>query len=369
MSQPGIHIDDALPAGNVVLEKCDGQTVYLRPDLRDTQGHWFYWKFRVLGAQGNRLRFQFPSEEGLCLCTRGPAVSLDKGANWHWLGSEATEIPEHEAFVYTFGPEEQEVWFCTALPYLRSHWDAFLKTLHRECTEDILCKGHKGRPVPLLHLPGESEAPDVVVTARHHCCESSPGFLLEGFVEYWNSSSSLTVIPFVDLDGCEEGDQGKNRNGRDHNRDYLPDAMYPETRAIMLKLGSTTRPFLALDLHCPYVRNDLNDTLYIVGGADPEQADRQRIFSDLLAQHAEGLPYHPEDNVPYGTLWNTKTNYHDFKPFGRWAWEQEHCFFSSTFEIPYSSARGMEVTPERLRQFGRSLAKTVEAYLQNTDLT
>jgi len=357
-------IDADLPAGNILIDRREDNTVFLRPELRDTQGHWFYWKFRVVGAAGQRLRFQFPSQEGLCLGARGPAFSLDQGHTWTWLGAEHCGIPDDESFEFSFPSEAQEVWFCTALPYLLSDWERFLSSLDRPLERDVLCLGRKGREVPLLRLPGQPDAPRVVITARHHCCESSPGFLLEGLLTEWNCPAALTVIPFVDLDGCEDGDQGKKRNGRDHNRDYLPDAMYPETRAIMALLEAEERPFMALDLHCPYIRNDLNDTLYIVGGADPVQAERQRTFSDLLREHANGLPYHPEDNVPYGTLWNTKTNYQEFKPFGRWAWEQPGCFYSCTFEIPYSTARATEVTPDRLRTFGQSLARTVNTYLK-----
>ena len=40
------------------------------------------------------------------------------------------------------------------------------------------------------------------------------------------------LVPFVDKDGVEEGDQGKNRAPRDHNRDYAGASMYPETGAL-----------------------------------------------------------------------------------------------------------------------------------------
>jgi hypothetical protein len=41
------------------------------------------------------------------------------------------------------------------------------------------------------------------------------GRWLAGHVEF-------LVVPFVDKDGVEEGDQGKNRRPHDHNRDYGP---------------------------------------------------------------------------------------------------------------------------------------------------
>ena len=37
------------------------------------------------------------------------------------------------------------------------------------------------------------------------------------------------VIPFVDIDGVENGDQGKQAP-HDHNRDYINSPIYPETK-------------------------------------------------------------------------------------------------------------------------------------------
>ncbi len=39
------------------------------------------------------------------------------------------------------------------------------------------------------------------------------------------------VVPFMDKDGVEDGDQGKNRRPHDHNRDYLGESIYPEVAA------------------------------------------------------------------------------------------------------------------------------------------
>ncbi|HPO37541.1 MAG TPA: hypothetical protein PL176_06010, partial [Kiritimatiellia bacterium] len=76
----GIHadarlvIDKNLPAGNIMLESMEGDTVYLQNELRDTAGWWFYWAFRACGAAGRTLTFRFTN--GDPVCTRGPCVSL-----------------------------------------------------------------------------------------------------------------------------------------------------------------------------------------------------------------------------------------------------------------------------------------------------
>ena len=60
--------------------------VFLRQDLRDTEGFWFYWYFRVRGASGRTLTFHFT--DGKPVGVRGPAISLDEGATWTWLGAD-----------------------------------------------------------------------------------------------------------------------------------------------------------------------------------------------------------------------------------------------------------------------------------------
>jgi len=46
------RIDAGFPGGNIIVDGIEGDTVFLRPDLRDTQGDWFYWAFRVRGSAG-----------------------------------------------------------------------------------------------------------------------------------------------------------------------------------------------------------------------------------------------------------------------------------------------------------------------------
>ena len=46
------EIDAAFPGGNITVDRVEGEAVFLRQDLRDTLGDWFYWAFRVRGAAG-----------------------------------------------------------------------------------------------------------------------------------------------------------------------------------------------------------------------------------------------------------------------------------------------------------------------------
>ena len=79
---------------------------------------------------------------------------------------------------------------------------------------------------------------------------------------WFRSHGDFFIVPFVDKDGVEDGDQGKNRRPHDHNRDYKL-RIYPEVRAITERLPawSDSKPLFFLDMHCPWLRggDDPND--------------------------------------------------------------------------------------------------------------
>ena len=98
------RVDCDFPGGNIIMDAIDGDTIRLHQDLRDTRGDWFYWYFRVRGAAGRTLSFQFP--RGNVIGVRGPAVSLDEGESWTWLGTAAVN---DTSFRYAFAPDADEV--------------------------------------------------------------------------------------------------------------------------------------------------------------------------------------------------------------------------------------------------------------------
>jgi hypothetical protein len=214
----------------------------------------------------------------------------------------------------------------------------------------------------------------ILLTARHHACESMASYTLEGVLsaivaeeedgKWFRENVEVIVIPFMDKDGVEEGDQGKYRRPRDHNRDYIGESIHPEVAALRTKIPDE-RIHLALDLHCPGIRGDHHEDIYIVGSPDAAMWEQQQAFGSLLEKiNRSHLPYHTSSNLPFGQSWNTASNYTAGKSFGRWAAELEGIHLSISMEIPYANAGGATVTPESARVFGHSLAKTIRAYLE-----
>ncbi len=377
MPQVSYSIDADFPGGNIIVESLSETTAKIRPDLRDTQGSWFYWCFRVRGAEGRTIRFEFTAHDPVGV--RGPAISTDGGWTWRWLGRDADT--SDCAFTYSFSPGEREVIFGMATLYTQRHLERFLSELPgRSLLQDrTLCITRKGREVPAFIL-GEvaSVRHRVIITARHHCCEMIASYELEGILEAMTGSDELGrwyqqnvaafVVPFVDRDGVEDGDQGKNRRPRDHNRDYDRESVHVETAAMRKQLpewlaGRQLDAFL--DLHCPGIRGNMNEHIYQVGSPFPEIWAQQRRFAQCLERVRSGpIPYQASFDLPFGQSWNVPANNSAGMTSGQYAASQLKARLSGTIELPYANSSGVEVTCETARAFGRDVAKALRAYLE-----
>jgi hypothetical protein len=368
-------IDADFPGGNIVVERIEGDEADLRPDLRDTEGWWFYWNFRVRGGQGRTLTFRFTGPNPIGV--RGPARSTDQGLTWTWLGADCVE---GASFRHAFGPDEKEVRFCFAMPYQESHLRDFLTTLRddRLLAVEELCTTPAGRGVERLRVGDPHIEPRyrIFVTARHHACESLASYALEGLINaalgetddgrWFRENVHLVAIPFVDKDGVEQGDQGKNRRPRDHNRDYGGESVHPSVAAIrgFVPEWSCGRLDVFLDLHCPSIRGPHSEVIYLVGNADPTMWRRQEAFGEALEAARRGrLPYRATDNLPFGTAWNTDRNYAQGISSARWAGELAGIGLATTIEIPYANAGGNTVDAVSARAFGHDLLRGLRAFL------
>lgn len=370
-----LKVDAEIPGGNIIVESVAGDSIRVRQDLRDTQGQWFYWAFRVRGAAGRTLHVEFT--DGDVIGVRGPAVSTDRGRTWQWLGADAVE---GASFRFRVPPAAREVRFSMNIPYFESDLRAFLKRHagNPSLEVGVLARSRKGRPIEQLRLgrlDGHA-AHRVLLTARHHACESLASYSLEGILEtilgptdegrWLRENVEFLVVPFMDKDGVEDGDQGKNRRPHDHNRDYNGESIHPSVAALRKRIPawSEGRLDFALDMHCPYIRGKGNEAILFVGVPNQAVWGEVERFSRLLESTRGGpLPYRRADNLAFGVSWNRPESGRQ-KSFDTWAAEQPGIRFASTIEIPYAEALGTPVTPESARALGTDLARALRIYLE-----
>lgn len=277
--------------GNIIVDSIEeseilnSTTIRLRQDIRDSSSWWFWWNFAVTDVKpGRQLVFVFT--DGDVVSTYGPAVSYD-GINYA-IGGDAVFISE-QSFCYMFTGEHERVYFAFSLPYTVSHFERFFADKLSEksgVVREVLTISEQGREVPVVRIGSGSE--NVIFACRHHCCESPASYVLEGAMGMLTKSAALCgkytfhIFPFVDIDGVENGDQGKDRKPHDHNRDYTDEPIYNFTKA-MYRYVENMEVKAYIDLHSPWKWGRIDDMTHIHLGPVPRgKRELQRQFCDLL---------------------------------------------------------------------------------------
>lgn len=349
-------IDSNFIGGNIQVLKIEGDVVSIERELRDSSPDWFYWAFRVSGAQGRTITFQFP--EPYRVGYWGPAVSHDL-ITWKW--NNDTIIPgQEESFTYTFKENEDCVYFAHNMIYLPHHFESFVNEHNLEVL--TLCKSRKGREVPYIRFGNGSRK--IVLTSRHHACESTGSYVLQGVLEYLLTNPiegyEVICVPFIDMDGVYDGDQGKNRLPHDHNRDYNPlvEPIYPETAEIR-NLFENEEVTYFFDFHSPYHLGSKNDRVFIVHTSFEKEANT-RIFSALLEENTstDALSHKVLDDQMLGVGWNKEGTPSSTK----YLIENKRNLLTFSIETPYFGEENDKVSQEKLVELGRVFARTIHAF-------
>lgn len=362
-----ITISDKHTGGNIKVIAAREGLIQLEQDLRDTESWWFYWNFSATSTKAQSISFEFMNRE--VLGPWGPAVSHD-GLHWDWLGADS--LLNRQSFSYMFD-ENETVYFCISLPYQVHHFEAFYAQIggHPLIKRKVLGYSEAVRAIPLLTVGNGRK--DIVLTCRHHACESTPGYVLEGLIQHFiDSDSSLLksykihIIPFVDIDGVEKGDQGKSRAPRDHNRDYTEQPLYRSTCAIM-DYVRTIDLCMAIDFHCPNW-GDYHDYPFLVKKESPikEQLDLLGFFlkaSTSNCNNGSKIVYHGIHDLEMGEKWNVPTVGKASNFF-----VQQNAQLSCTLEFPYFGTGTAVITTKSCRQFGKDFAIALEQYFKNNQM-
>ena len=345
-----IHSD--FEGGNIKVLGQDGNTVFLQNDMRDTVGDWFYWAFCVEGAEGQSLTFSFDKK---WVGYYGAAVSHD-GVNWYWSESRVGE----NSFTYTFDHDESKVYFAHNLMYSPKRLFKVFDELG--VASNVFCKSKKGRNVPYITLGQGTK--NVFLTSRHHACESTGTYVLEGFIREFIASPlddiKLIIVPFVDCDGVYDGDQGKNRAPHDHNRDYIDVPVYPETKRIM-ELSREIGAFMGVDFHSPYHLGGRNDNIFIVRKFE-SRTPKFEEFAELFEAECgeDTLAFKAENFMPPNTDWNI-----DVSPTCAYHFAMlPECDLSFTLETTYFGKNANKVSADKLINTGRAFSRALGKYAE-----
>ena len=374
-----ISIDTNFPGANVIIDSISADTVYFRPDLRETQGDWFYWNFRAVSNQPKK--WYFKAQDVNDLTSKGASFSQDGGYTWQWI--DPGDHHGEQLFSFTFEEADQVVRLSMGQPYTQVNYERFIKSFKHDSRlkTATLATTRRGRSAEKIIISHFDQAPEykILFVARAHACEMMSNYLLEGIIRALMSENpkmqalldkaEIMIIPFMDKDGVEEGDQGKNRIPRDHNRDYSGESLYATTKALRSQVPKWVQdtPWIGIDLHNPWIKNAEHERIFLVGNANAAIEKEQIKFAEILRREQRGaLTFDPQKNfLRYGTSWNTGSNYEQGWPFTKWAssYFDKGLLFTTTLEFPYAVNLGQTVTQENSREFGEDLIYAIATYL------
>jgi len=350
----GVTIGTDFPGGNALVKSIEGDTVSIAPDLAGGR-NWFYWCIEARVKQPGTVTFSLPGGK---IGNQGPAISRDQGKTWEYMGKSTVE---GNTFTYRFTKSNDPVRLAVTIPYLQKDLDAFLKKNARNphLSRGILTRSKAGRDVELLRIgrPGPGIEP-VCFTCRHHACETLASFLVEGFMQAaidetpegqaFRSKYVLYVIPFVDKDGVEEGDQGKGRTPHDHNRDYGKGSIFPEVDAIE-KLAVDKKIRYQVDWHCPTLLMGSHQLYYFCGPKliPPANYENVQKWSDQIKEAMpKAAPAGPAvwlKPVKYKTSGDLCSGFHAFLP---------GMVMATALEVPFAPP-GKDMSPGSVRSYGK----------------
>ncbi len=348
-------ISKDFPGGNISVISVDGDRVLLANEIRDTTQDWFYWAFHVTGCAGKTVTFDFSPKAWIGYW--GPAVSHDL-KKWAWGGETAED---RQSFRYTFGPDEDSVYFCHDLLYSTERFERFAR--EKGLAVSALCLSEKGVPQPLVTLGDGSDT--VLLTSRHHACESTGTYVMEGILselcERPIPGVKVLAVPFMDMDGVMAGDQGKSRAPHDHNRDYIDAPLYSSVRAVKA-LAERENVVYMFDLHSPWHLSGRNDVAFEVR-KNVDMRPAQVRFGALLEAECRKAPeafqYRTENDMDANVEWNQDTAMNSSSTgfFAHRAGVRV-CF---SLETPYFGQPDNIATQDSLLALGRCMARAIRA--------
>ena len=348
-----MKISKSFDGANIDVLKIEGNTAYLAPEQRDSEYFWFYWAFCVEDAKGETITFDFGEDN--VIGYYGPAVSRDL-ATWEWLG----KTDDRHKFTYTFESDEK-IYFAHHMLYHPQRFFDFCEK--RGMNVDTFCVSGKHRNIPCLKFGNGSK--HVLLTARHHACESTGSYVLEGVLDELLKDIPdeivVTCVPFIDYDGVIDGDQGKGRLPHDHNRDYGEGTLYSTTHRIKTNIEENGI-YAGFDFHSPWHMYKENDAAFIVIN-EYNKLDEVKTFSELLKANLieNSFVYDGKDDIMPGVKWN-KINDGKVMGFARFVMKQG-AKLGFTLETAYFGREGNEFSEERALNLGRSFAKAIKKYL------
>lgn len=288
--------------------------------------------------------------------------------NEDWKRVSLSEIDNEKKSFYFKVPcrrKKVEVAFC--YPYQISDWKKFLNK--NKILKDIksinLGKSQNGRDIFLYEL-GDNER-YILLTARCHSGETPGSYVLEGIIlEHLSNKNpyfSLKIIPFLDIDGVEEGMYGKERFPVDFYTCWRKKNTRKEVKIYGEYLQSLkSKPLIAIDCHAPTP----NDPHYLECSTISDCSENfLKKFNNLIKEVIKECNLNPITSLDP----NLTGSHPDWFPEGfqyslPGYLQKNYGTFAFTVESSYNINQGIIVGPAEWRLLGKAIYRGINTFVK-----
>jgi len=348
---------------NVSVKKLGSSVAVVEPDSSSSKRPGYYWNFEAKGGAGAKVRV----EGETVVDAGGVFFSTDGGATWSQTGENSVRT-DGGAAEFNLPKAGVFVRMSSVIPYQAGDFKKFA----RETGLKILpfCTTESGAQNFRVSCGEANSKNRLIITCRHHACETAASFVLEGVLAAAKNSKKVGVdaFPFIDLDSVERGEQGKWRAPRDFNQDYFGEPRYNAVAELkkFAAAASSGRRTIVLDLHSPSIAPAMDsenraNCIYFVFGRNSQKVLRAKKFSASLAELCQKthcrLCNFPQMDIAYNPV------FHDRRPrtFAQWCETLPCVELSAAIEIPFARKKGLpSASPDDLRDFGKALFMQIE---------
>jgi len=382
----GWQIDTDIPYGNAcdiaVIDMQDHSEIsFSAAPHGGLEALWFCFRLQYTeGAPNQPLRLIMKNPQNTLA---GPSVHRFRPVirmnddDWQRLAPGAPEdLPDgRRQVVWTIESPATTIDIAFCYPYGMPEVDALIRDTDGYWKRDGIGVTSHGRPI--VRLSNNYGAPDgdksgLYLIARQHSGETPGSWVLDGFLRYLathrDSAPLVWVIPFVNRDGVEAGDYGKDPYPIDLNRAWqrpFRQSMRFEIQCIERDIAlwaGRCKPTLGMDFHAPGgTENDgvyayIPNSFYLRSGHFAS-----KVWADAIAESLD-THYRSPDFTRITTPQNHFTRWgipEKADRFAEYMWN-EHTVPTVMPEIPYALCAGDTLmTRERYREVGMQMAAAV----------
>jgi hypothetical protein len=347
--------------------------------MHENRGWACWWYFKLAGVE--------PGETITLTVGDAPWATPDQAA-YSLDGQTWTQTAPGKrsaaTITYTHRVDAAECYFAWGPPLVAADTqrlvdDVAKQSPHTQAFE--LCRTNHGRPVPALRIAQENSAiaerdrHGIWIQARQHAWESGSSWVGRGLVEWLVSdddravrlrkSSTIVVVPIMDVDNVTIGAGGKNELPHDHNRDWGGEPRYNAVRAAMRQIKAMNNDgnfSLFVDLHNPGASS--KDPFFYVTPrellADEGKSNVDRFLAAAQLEMTGPLAfkgYTEESGATYDKRWRyIAKNWVTLNTNDR--------AVAVTLETPWNTSSS---TTDGYRAVGRQLGLGIERYLRTAN--